>query len=353
MIGRWPARAIVSFFVLTMSVAGCGGTRTVGGGLGRLTDPSVEPAVLSTDPPENSRGPYPGLDADPPVVIVRFNKIMDLSSLRSAARLIDTRDHKEVDIDISSITGDVVYLKPRNGISREIGLTYTLIIDSTARDIGGRRLHSTFAATFEPEPSFRVRSIAPSNGASDISPLAAPETSLTIRFNSQIDSSIFGHVLLSPPMGGQWQETDASTIGRRLRGFTDAGTTYDVKIDTGAHDRYGNRLAEPFSSTFSTTPFGIAGSLPSDGSTDVPTSSTITIIPTAPVDTSSVRTSFSIEPAVDGTFLFSPEQFVFIPSKGLAAGTVYSVRLGTALRSVSGKALPSPLVIAFSTQPGD
>src|SRR5437867_1853112 len=55
-----------------------------GGGVELLTDPRVLPKVIYTYPPMNSQGPYDNFTNS---VVVRFNKIMDIPSLRRSIQV--------------------------------------------------------------------------------------------------------------------------------------------------------------------------------------------------------------------------------------------------------------------------
>ncbi len=341
----WRIVVVLSTAALT---AGCGGASGAAGGRsGPLTDPAIKPQVVSTDPPANSRGPYAGSAGSAGVMTIRFNKMMDLSSLRKATRLVDDGDRHPLDIELTSITGDVVFVKPHSAPSNNIGAIYTLTIDTTAKDVNGNLLGEPFTFTFEPEPVFRVVAVSPRDGATDVPPLS--DQMLTVSFNSDIDSTIVRDITVVPAIAGLWRLADPRTISHPLRGVIDAGTTYAMTIEGGAHDRNGNRLSGSFSSSFSTAPFGVASSLPANGSEGILPSSTITIVPNAPIDTGSVRASWSIDPSVAGSFLLDPGEIVYVPGAGLLPATRYTVRIDTTLRSAAGHHSHLPFVLSFTT----
>ena len=133
-----------------------------GPGLGSLSDPSIMPKVIYSYPLGSSVGPYPELYQFNcgwewctwySQFQVRFNKFMDLSSVRWAVRLSSPFGDIRADTNfIISVGGDVFILNPvdslgyRYGFRFRIGATYTLGVDSTARDINGNLLRPPFRA---------------------------------------------------------------------------------------------------------------------------------------------------------------------------------------------------------------
>ncbi|HLF15281.1 MAG TPA: Ig-like domain-containing protein, partial [Bacteroidota bacterium] len=163
-----------AIFWLVVISTGCEGPMgPPGPGFGSLDDPSVMPAVVYTYPPMNSTGPYPdfyvndcgsGICSYYSMIQVRFNKFMDVTSVRRAVRISSSAGGVTTDTNhVASFGGDVVMVTPvdSNGSRMDVryllGETYRLSIDSTARDINGNSLRVPFLTTFVPEPCFRVR----------------------------------------------------------------------------------------------------------------------------------------------------------------------------------------------------
>src|SRR5205809_3808149 len=81
-----------------------------GGGIESLTDPSIQPRVMYTYPPPNSVGPYDFVTSQ---LYVRFNKIMDQSTMRRAVTLSSPGTTVRIDTNsIFSIGGDLFYIYP-------------------------------------------------------------------------------------------------------------------------------------------------------------------------------------------------------------------------------------------------
>jgi hypothetical protein len=98
-------------------------------------------------------------------------------------------------------------------------------------------------------------------------------------------------------------------------------------------------------------PFEVTQSYPSNGSTQVSTTYYIEVYTTDAIDTSTIRSAFSITPSVGGSFgIYSDaSSFYFTPSTLLQPYTVYTVTISSALHSKSGAPLASPYTFAFAT----
>ncbi len=336
-------------------------------GPGSLDDPSVLPAVVFTLPPANSIGPYPDLYIKDCVanycpsylqLQVRFNKYMDVSSVRRAIGLETTSGNIAADSGLISVLGgDLFLVSPVDSNGNRItgnfriGETFTMTVDSTARDIHGNSLTQPFRMTFVPEPYFRARSTTPADGAGDV-PTSA---TVSVRFNGRIDGSILDAVRLYPDAGGYWSINPDSTMASygwlSSNGSLKNSTAYTITVDSGAADRDGNLLPETFVSTFVTRPFVVTSTTPRNGEMDVDQGTAIVVNFNTRLDTSTVRASISIDPPVDGIFqLYSGlASFYFQPLEPLPKGTTFTVRIDTTLRSANGAYLLEPYEFAFTT----
>ncbi len=343
-----------------------------GDGLGSLSDPSIMPRVIYTYPPANSVGPYSDFyiplgwiyyrDIWPPYPVaisqfqIRFNKYMDVTSVRRAVSLISPPGNVLIDTNyVISVGGDVFLINPidTNGNRTErwtIGQTYTFAVSSTAVDINGNTLAPPFSMSFLPEPHFRVKQMIPANGATDI-PVSYP--TLELVFNSPVDTSIASSIHWNPPVGNltPYVVSDSTVLyfstGQPLSG----NTMYTLTMGTDAHDKAGNHLPQPFSSSFTTTGLRISSTSPTDGATDISPTYAIYVFLTLPVDTSTVRSAFSISPAVPGTLGFGTNYFLFVPSEEYRLDVRYNVRIDATLRSADGNHLVAPYSFAFRTTP--
>lgn len=329
------------------------------GGTGSLTDPAIQPKVIYTFPPQNSEGPYDQLYQTYNQLEVRFNKIMDrasvihgvtLSSLHTIIRLDTT--------NMSSLGEDLFLMYPVDSpryygyVRWRIGETYSFGVRSTARDVNGNYLTPSYSMTFHPEPYFRIREEYPPDGSVDV--IASAYIGLV--FNSPVDTSILSEIEISPLIQGRWVVSQYDSVYVYHQSYVPLGnnTSYSITVSANAHDKAGNQLPQQFTTSFTTAPFREASEYPADGSVDVPPTGTIYVRFTAPIDTSTIRSAFSIAPAVDGIFggyYSNSDAFYFTPSPQFLSDTVYVIKIDTSLRSSTGTRLVSEHQFSFKTAP--
>src|SRR5271169_2124869 len=170
--------SIQAIFVLICSIIAfhCKGSDGPVGPAGEsyesLTDPAVKPLVMTTYPSNKSVGPY--LDYTNRVTIW-FNKIMDRTSMKHALHL--TSSLGDVQLDTTSVSVQntnaftIAPLDARGSSYKflwKINQQYSLTVDSGAVDVNGNVLGSAFTMTFTPEPYFRVISMAPVAGTTEV-----------------------------------------------------------------------------------------------------------------------------------------------------------------------------------------
>jgi hypothetical protein len=342
--------------LLSAVYVGCKGPAGPPGDAESLSDPSVQPKVIYTYPPANSLGPYPELGYSNRIQ-VRFNKFMDPTSVKRAIKLSSpTRNIRNDTSSFASIGGDLfyAYIVDSSGYGFEgwkTYTTYTLSIASSAKDINGNRLLPPYSMTFAPEPFFRIRSVYPADGATDVSGTAGT----ILDFNSPVDSTIFASVQISPSAAGKWSfyyYPDSTSIS--YNAFLNSNTTYKITVGTSAHDKYGHHPPQQFTSSFTTSPFRVSGTSPYDGSTHNWLNNKIYVFFTASIDTQSARWAFRITPPTAGYFVpatLPTATFVFVPSNGLLGSTMYTVTIDTMIRSSIGDRLSAPFTFSFTTGP--
>ncbi len=329
-----------------------------GEGIESLTDPAIMPNVLTTYPLSGSTGPYTDFNNR---ITLRFNKIMDRTSIKRAVHLSSPLGDVELDTtSISAQNTDVFTLAPLDSRGSsfhfywKIGNHYTVVVDTSAFDVNGNHLRLPFAMTFLPEPWFRVTNVSPANGATEV----ALGSNITIAFNSQVDSSIFRHVAISPALTGNWGYIAAfpAPDSTQIRFFSQGAlfdTLYTIQVDTMAVDKNGDHLGIPFRSTFTTLTFRIASTSPVNGSVQVGVLNTPQFNFTAPIDTGSVYRAWSISPPVTGKFSWRSSYlaFSFVPDQRLLANTTYTITLSDSLMSRAGTHLAQPFSMSFTTAP--
>ncbi len=357
---------VIPLLVVGM-ILGCEGPMgPPGPGFGSLDDPSVMPAVVYTYPPMNSTGPYPdfyvtdcdyGLCSFYSLIQIRFNKFMDVTSVRRALRIHSYAGDVRTDTsNVISVGGDVVLVTPvdasgsTTGVRYRVGETYYLIVDSTARDVNGNPLRGGFATSFTPEPFFRVVEMNPADRSVEVN------TGITagLVFNSRIDTSIYRHILIEPPVNTRLGlHYDRRSLYIFVLDQWMNSTTYTVTVNADAEDAEGNTMASAFVGRFTTVDFGISTIEPRDGRRSVPLNEKVYIYSTGPIDSGSFRSAFSIEPSTPGMFSFSQQyRYVsFEPAGGWLDRTEYTIRIDSTLRSRTGDRLPELVQSVFTTGP--
>ena len=352
--------ALIVVIMLGLAGTGCTGPAGPQGppGVDALTDPNIKPQVIDTYPPSNSQGPYEGLLY--PQVQIRFNKLMDPSSVKRAIIISANDDNSRADTGkFLAVGGDMFLIGVIDSASYpsiyrwKVGRTYSVSISTSAKDINGDSLQPPFSMTFVPEPYFRVVSITPRNGTMNV-PFQYP---ITLSFNSRVDTSILSSIHISPTLSVEWNYCrfesfiDSTCINISYEaGFVER-TLYTVTVETTAQDIEGYHLPQQFSSSFSTVPFRIASTYPTNGSTNVSLNIPIVVSCTVPIDTGTVRTSFRIDPGIGGNFSLTDgsRDFSFSVISNFAPMTMYTVTVDATLRSKNGTMLASPYVVTFTT----
>ena len=312
-----------------------------------LIDPTILPKLIDMYPQPNSQGPYP--DGYP--IHIRFNKIMDRASLRRAIAVSSPNTSVEFDsANMQTVGGDVfsLYLKGYSGGGRwRVGEVYSVTIGASARDVNGNSLTSSFAATFRPEPFFRVRSTSPEDGGTDVD----GDTYIYCYVNSPVDTTIFSSVQIFPQVTGSWlwSSYDSMSIYLHASRLSD-NTMYTVTLNATAHDVYGNRLPHPQSFSFRTSDFRVRSTYPSSGYSGLSLSYPISFRFSNATDTSTVRSAVRISPATSFSFYAYSSTIDINPTYGWLPDTMYTVRIDTSLRSSAGRRLQSPYQFVFRTQ---
>jgi hypothetical protein len=232
-----------------------------------------------------------------------------------------------------------------------VGETYSVRVDSTARDINSNALQPSFTLTFKPEPYFRIRQTYPADGDTNV----WVDQSYSIVFNSLVTSSVFSAFQLSPLPEGEWRvyDSDSSRVSFSLTNRLAIGTTYFLQIDTTARDRFGNRLRESFASSYTTEAFRVNWTNPSAGELVTNLTTSIEVYFSDGIDTGTVRAAFNLTPPTQGYFewYYRSSYFRFVPTTELSPRASYNVVVSTAMRSSRGSALRSPYSFSFTTSP--
>ena len=224
-----------------------------------------------------------------------------------------------------------------------------MTVNTTAHDKYGNYLSQQYMSSFTTSP-FRVSGTYPQNGRTDVS----LSTSISVAFTSRIDTgSVRSAFQITPATSGSFYLYDGNTSFEFYpSGGLLADTMYTVTIDTSVRSKDGTKLSSPYVFSFRTVPFTVTYTFPYNGQTGIsryPYS--IEVGFSAPIDTGSVRSAFSI-PGVSGYFSFydGGNYFYYYPTNTpLLANTIYTATISTAMRSKGGARLKAPYTFSFTT----
>ncbi|MFI5253754.1 MAG: Ig-like domain-containing protein [Bacteroidota bacterium] len=337
----------------------CKETDTIYTPVETLTDPAVQPEVIYTFPASYGIGPFNNFSS---TITIRFNKLMDASTLQHAVHFISSAGDLLPDTSSISVNqGDVASISPIRSNPNypflwRVGKSYTLRIDSRAKDVNGNSLNLPFELTFTPEPYFRVKTISPALGAINVN-----STTLQLAFNASVDTSIQRQVVIAPPVSGLWRYVpltgglldSSQLIFQSANGFT-IGKTYSISIGSNAIDKHGNLMSGGFASSFNTIALAVTGTTPTNGSTNWSTTSrTISITMSDTLDTSTASAAFKINPVTAGIISYTSNLKVlnFTALNNFLPETVYTILIDSSIRSKTHAMIPQPYSFSFMTGP--
>lgn len=347
----------IVLWALLATTANCGSDQPLGpNGLpAGVTDPTIDPQVISTYPADGSTGPFglAGSNADyGPHFVVELNKVVSIADVRANWFRFEGFDGPVAAQLGSGIAPTpafpwitVVPIVLRAG-AYQVGRTYTVIVDTTLVDYTGRHLRHPVRFSYTPEPWFRVRHIRtlPDAGAG----ILDPDAQIEVQFNSDVDSTIVSSLRLAPPVRGTWV-TPGSGYARFLPAESFAlGRAYTLAIAPTAADRTGHHLRSTFEQRFNTVQFTVTLAFPGDGQLEVPERWSIQIASSLDVDAASVAAAIRIEPPLP-TSWHVERRWISTPPVYFQLDTRYEVTVSTALRTASGVPLPHPYTFTFTT----
>ncbi|NJN99853.1 MAG: alpha-2-macroglobulin, partial [Anaerolineales bacterium] len=197
-----------------------------------------------------------------------------------------------------------------------------------------------------------------------------PDGSIELTFDRAMDQAATAgaftlQVAAAPPQKVDGQITWPDPQGRTMR-FTpgqplDRATVYDAILTQSATAEDGAPLAEPFTFRFSTPGYlEVTQVMPADGTTNVETDATITVMFNRPVvaltsleQAENFPQPLEFEPAVAGTGEWlNTSIYVFKPEKPMSGGTTFKVRVSPDLTDAAGQTvMAGAFEWSFTTQP--
>ncbi|MFH2066828.1 MAG: Ig-like domain-containing protein [Pseudomonadota bacterium] len=153
--------------------------------------------------------------------------------------------------------------------------------------------------------------------------------------------------------GEWWRITEkwelSGTNAEFFRIHIDAAGTSNIIDSFDCLMRSINIIPEPAPQT-DTTPPAVTTTLPDNASVDIALDTVIRITFSEQMDTASVQSAFSIEPAVTGAMSWTEQDTIlaFTPDTSLAAGTDYTVLISEEALDLSGNRMSQVLTFGFS-----
>ncbi|MCB0208216.1 MAG: Ig-like domain-containing protein [Anaerolineae bacterium] len=196
----------------------------------------------------------------------------------------------------------------------------------------------------------------------------AADGTIELVFDRAMDQSATEDAFTLQPAADQPQEVagDISWPDARTMEFTpaealDRASTYDAILTQDAVAEDGAPLAEPFTFRFSTPGFlEVTQVIPADGTIDVETQATITVMfnrPVVPLTSLEEAENFpqplEFEPKISGQGEWlNTSIYVFTPAGDLPGGVTFTARVNAGLQDVAAKTdLPNDFEWQFTTQP--
>ncbi|MBD3288474.1 hypothetical protein GF337_06680 [candidate division KSB1 bacterium] len=160
---------------------------------------------------------------------------------------------------------------------------------------------------------------------------------------------------ISPAIRGYflWEGDDNKSMVRFYPTTSyNAFTTYTFSLSTGARTVDGDSLAFAVSSNFITEPVQVRSTNPEDGATYVNPATAIYFRFNTEMDRLSVQNAFSLEPSVNGHFVWhNNESFSYYPQSNLATNSDYYAEISTNAKDVHGTSIVDLYSIEFTVEP--
>jgi len=326
---------------------------------------SLKIVVLAGAPAVVDWGPKGIRNPIRPAVLVTFDRDMDVRAVFSAIVLAPPLD----------ITGFVRFnttFQFMLGSELSPGTTYSIMVGTTARSVSGLHLAQPFRWNFTTLPSGETASDLPSvlftdpgDGAGNVD----PGKNVTVVFSQSMNrSATEDAVLVTPPadMRPGWLNQKGYAL-QLVPGTPLPNGTYRVVISAQAKDESGNLLdgngngvpdgaGDLFSFNFTVgNPPAIKVKLlsMSPEGQKVALDGSIRLTFDRSMNLSAVRSAFSIDPFVDGSWTADAEgkNLTFAPTGKLSPGRTYSVSLNASASDLLGNPLDKGESWSFTTVP--
>jgi alpha-tubulin suppressor-like RCC1 family protein/photosystem II stability/assembly factor-like uncharacterized protein len=250
-----------------------------------------------------------------------------------------------------SWSGNTMTFTPSS--SYDYSTTYTINITTSAKDLAGNSLESTFAWNFttEAEPDIIPPTITNNLPTGTEVPVNAP---VSVTFSEPMNqASAESAFSITPTVDGSFSWSGNEMIFTPSANYS-YSADYTVKISTAAKDLAGNSMTALFSWTFTTeaapdtTPPTITNNLPTG--TEVSINSPVKITFSEPMDQASAESAFSIAPTVAGSFSWLGNEMTYTLSENYLYSTTYTVTIVATAKDLAGNFIVEPFAWDFTTE---
>jgi hypothetical protein len=186
---------------------------------------------------------------------------------------------------------------------------------------------------------------------------ACPNAVITATFSQAMNpASITGTTFLvtgpgaTAVAGAITYTTATNTANFTPSAILASGVTYTATVTTGVYDLYGNKLAAPYTFSFTTAANGchpapaIIAFTPAAASTAACPNAVVTATFSEPMNPATINAAdFTLAPGVIGTVSHNTANTIFTltPSSSLSAGATYTATISTAAQDTYGNPLPA------------
>jgi hypothetical protein len=320
----------------------------------------VAPTVVSFSPTALSNMACPNA-----TVSIGFSEAMNPATINSTTFTLAGAGNVAVAGTVTfNTTTNVALFTPTALLTA--GVTYTASLSTAVSDQYGNKLAVAYTNTFttaangcHPPPT--VVSVVPALA----SMLACPNATVIVTFSEAMNPATINasDFTLSGGVIGTVTHDPTNTIYTLTPSSVLAsGTLYTTSITTAAEDTYGNFLAAPFTSTFTTAANGchpaptITAVTPAPGATGVCPNSVITTTFSEAMTPSTINaTTFTVTgtggAAVTGTVSYNTttNTAIFTPSAALSLNTTFTATMSAGVEDTYGNFLATKYSWTFAT----
>jgi outer membrane protein assembly factor BamB len=242
----------------------------------------------------------------------------------------------------------------------QLGAKYTVTASTSAKDDSdpGNALANPYVFSFEistipiPTPPV-ILATSPANDSIDV-PLTA---TIFVMFDKAMErTATEGAVTASPSLiwSAAWSKGDTTVTFTPSSGLQ-SSTKYSITITTSAKSVDGANLIKGYAFSFTTVagapPPTIESTLPSNGASNVPPNTNVTITFSEAMEKGATENAISSSPPISGTFTWdsSVRAVTWDPKTDLTANTAYSITISAAARSQVGVNMKAAYTFSFIT----